>query len=224
MIYFVMVTKMYNVLSIISAKADPRTRARLRVLDKRTHADPLLAGRGPLRTAYAFGTGGALQKMYNDMPRMLGALKAALSGNEELGSESDTVDEWIHSFMWVKKRYVAAAKSGKEVMMTPAALPQFLHNHFSLTSWPELETLRMTVPMDPERFMTVILRYLSNSLREMSQVVDRLGHANLSRATASFRRVGKAERRTGFVFDRVGGAAGRKARHVASRAARRLHQ
>lgn len=62
---------MYNVLSLISSKADPRTQVRLKALDRRTRADPLMP-RNPLRVGYAHGTAaGGWQKKFNTLPKRL---------------------------------------------------------------------------------------------------------------------------------------------------------
>ena len=62
---------MYNVLSVISSKADPRTQVRLKALDRRTRADPAMP-RSPLKVGYAHGTAaGGWQKKFNTLPKRL---------------------------------------------------------------------------------------------------------------------------------------------------------
>ncbi len=68
------VTLPQNVLSHVYRLANARTQTRLRATSKNMRRDPLMPAPA-VRQGFAFGTGGKLQKLYNQLPKRFRALE-----------------------------------------------------------------------------------------------------------------------------------------------------
>lgn len=205
----------YDMLSKISSKADRRTQARMRMMDRTTRADPLLRVRNPPKgKGYMYGTGGALQKVYNDMPRKLRVLRASLAA--KAASETTAalrakwsrlqaeVDGYVDEFGMYKKEYLRSKYSS---FMSDEAVESFEVSRFA-TQQPSY---------DQEEFMAQVLSDLN---ARVGAIARELGSqppaANVARHMRANHQIEKRHR----VFPRERPGA-RQARHLAARAARR---
>lgn len=176
----------YNVLALISKKADRPTQARMRALNRTTRADPLMRMRNPPKgKGYAFGTAPSrLQKLYNSMPQKLKGLQAMLMikfealeagyesipqtnipALEELSRLVNNAEEYkeravqlFYDFVDVRKAYLAMAKRAGQMVPAMPAMPAAARAAFT-------KVTGMQPPADAEKLMTVFLQALESKLR-----------------------------------------------------------
>lgn len=107
----------HDVLVKIASLANARTQLRMRTASRALYANSS-AHTKPLSTGYAYGTG-ALQKDYNELPKILRKLAAQTKFKPYPGAPIDT--EWSRLFMLLRflvgvmKAYRAAAKQNREL-------------------------------------------------------------------------------------------------------------
>lgn len=211
----------YNVLSVIASKADRPTQARMRVMDRRTYADPLMRVRNPPKgQGYLYGTG-KLQKLYNDMPRRLRVLVAKaehLEGRWLSRSPQPLLmaaSRLKYDFMDMRNMYMEAVKqrpvSGWRwewhfmQMASPGAAP----------------------PQEPEAYMTATLKLADAKVRKIEQGLRGVPNAAVQSILRRHRQAAKQEMTSVWEPEAEPGEleairARRRARRLAARAARRL--
>lgn len=202
----------YNVLAHIASKADSHTKARMRVMNRTTYADPRL--RGPRGVGYLYGTG-ELQKLYNDMPRRL---KNSTRRPDLSFSERSTLQNLEDDFKIVRDRYANAVKTRaqipEEFRKTDPAIARTSVGYSYV-----LGRQRPDMPAEPEAFMTTYLKILDYNIRWVmrGRAAQPVTAANRAARKNTLRAVHR-----GLHFR--GGAPARHSRHLARRAARRLAQ
>ncbi len=223
-----------NVLSVIYSKADPKTKARLRVLDKHALADPLMPA--PLKRGYAFGTG-RYQKLYNTIEKRVrtamykwgqaadiswgpyrpGNPVISSAAVETLSAVADKLADLVRTAMGLYRRAVKEKRRDVGPVST-----------FGLASvFPKSANGASFVHPDREAFMDAVLERAQRDLAAFEANFAKLGirknNAGRSKHESDRRSLIKVERRW-----RAGGKvlyydpAKRRAARVARRAARRL--
>lgn len=167
-----------NVLTRIFTLADGKTRRRLRAVNTQARADPLMHAPS-IRTGLAYGTGPSqLQKLYNDLPRRIYALKVKVIyliydhqrvevSYADLDVLAILLDDAIATYKQAVKRgtlKIKANMSGYRVVAEQVLGRQAVE--------------AMLVETDPESFMRTVLSIVQPVLvRYERQVADALARA-----------------------------------------------
>ncbi len=217
-----------DVLSEIYAKADARTKARLRTVDKAAAKNALMPP--PFKkTGYAFGTG-RYQKAYNSLEKWFTETAYAIT-RAASSAQSQNAKSRIHGIlnrarMAIRVGYLAYRNAVRD----GAPDVYFAQNGATVDLvrdvFPKLRPKRLVYyHPDREAFMDTLMRYGTQKKLELEQLMKALGVGNALRSRASADRRGDKKRarqmRMYPSIDYVDAGEKRAAR-VARRIARRL--
>lgn len=222
----------HNVLVKIATKANARTQVRLRATSKTLYADPMAATKR-LRRGFAYGTGGALQKEYNQMPKRL--RKLGIAARLLPQPLKTTITDKV---FWLELFVNASFDVYRQAVRNNAAMVEF-GGTVDLTEFGTTpEQLFAGIPgattrlhfgatlvhvLPREKMMAAVLRFAVGVVRELEAQVA--APPNLTRRIQRHKRAQKQARERIYGLrqdDAPGTAAAAAARRVARRAARRV--
>lgn len=222
----------HDVLSLIYSKANARTKARLRVVDKRAAADPLMPEHF-LRKGYAFGTG-AHQKLYNSMDKRFDRLLQTLETTfGQCCRRTPEYRDAMAAFSIGRIAFTTSKRWYKDAVahLDPGIGPQLATLGFVREAFPGKGVHGPHAFPDRERFMDTIVLYADKKAAIVENRIAALAaqrgvtptNKNASRSAAAQRRRikdGRAAEWATRVSRTYATPANRTAARVARRAAR----
>lgn len=166
----------HNVIALIASKADMRTRARMRALDRQSARDPRL--HQVVERSYLAGTG-RYQRLWNQLPKRLAQIPRIMtrSFNYNYGTITKFLD-LNDALRVVRREYVAAARKKKKYMVATVpglSLPNSDTVHvFALESIVKIVDDKI-VPgrlMNRETFMDRVLSAVKKHVDDARRQID----------------------------------------------------